>query len=220
MSVQAHPTLTVREQERLFRPAPAADAQQVELPGRYGVFDLETQLSAQEVGGWHRADRMRISVAALYVADEDRYVHFEEDRIDQLVERLFDLDLVIGFNNKRFDNKVLSAYTNRNLSALPSQDILEEITNQLGYRLSLDRLAEHTLGIKKSGDGLQALKWFKQGKMAEITEYCTRDVRITRDIFLHGFAHHHLLFQNKAGQVVRLPVHFDRAIQKILNSAR
>jgi DEAD/DEAH box helicase domain-containing protein len=207
----------LQKEKNLFRKASLTSKAQIAFPENYGVFDVETQLSAQEVGGWHRADRMRISVAVLYLSAEDRYLSFEEDRIDQLIERLFGLDLVIGFNNKRFDNKVLSAYTNRSLSALPSLDILEEISNQLGYRLSLDRLAEHTLGIKKSGNGLQALQWFKQGKIPEITKYCTKDVRITKDLFLHGFEKKHLLFQNKAGKVVRLPVHFDRAVTKIFS---
>ncbi len=206
--------VTIRQQH-LFSPAAPLPDKAVSLPERYGVFDVETQLSAQDVGGWHRADKMRISVAVLYKAAEDKYLSFTEDRIDELIEQLFSLDLVIGFNNKRFDNKVLSAYTGRPLSALPALDILEEITGQLGYRLSLNRLAEETLGVKKSGDGLQALKWFKQGEMKKIAEYCTKDVRITRDLFLHGFEKHHLLFRNKAGRVVRLPVNFDRTVAGI-----
>lgn len=205
-----------RKQPGLFSPARAETEQQTSLPVNYGVFDVETQLSAREVGGWHRADKMRISVAVLYVAAKDQFLHFTEEAVGEMIDLLFDLDLVIGFNNKRFDNKVLSAYTDRSLSSLPSLDILEEVSNQLGYRLSLDRLAEQTLGIKKSGDGLQALKWFKQGKMEKITQYCTKDVRITRNLFLHGLNEHHLLFQNKAGKVVRLPVHFDLTIRKIL----
>ena len=32
----------------------------------YGVFDLETQLAAADVGGWHRAELMKISCAVLY----------------------------------------------------------------------------------------------------------------------------------------------------------
>ncbi len=186
------------------------------LPENYGVFDVETQLSAQEVGGWHHADKMRISVAVLYEARQDRFVCYEEDAVGDLIEKLFGLDLVVGFNNKRFDNMVLSAYTSRPLSALPSLDILEEISSQLGYRLSLNRLAEHTLGVKKSSDGLAALRWFKQGKIDKISKYCTMDVRITRDLFLHGIRHRHLLFQNKAGHIVRLPVHFNRAILKTM----
>ena len=130
-----------------------------------------------------------------------------------LVRHLQQLDLVVGFNNKRFDNRVLSAYTSFNLNGLPTLDILEEITTRLGYRLSLDRLAENTLGVKKSGDGLQALQWYKEGRMADLIGYCRRDVEITRDLYLFGLEKRYLLFTNKAGNVVRLPVRFYRAAE-------
>jgi DEAD/DEAH box helicase domain-containing protein len=194
-----------------IKPPPAFD-----LPEKYGVFDVETQKSAQEVGGWHRADLMRISVAVLYENAGQRFTVFTEDDIEDLINRLFALDLVVGFNNKRFDNKVLSAYTKQDLGLLPSFDILEAITGQLGYRLSLDRLAEKTLKVKKDGDGLMALHWFKQGEMEKLAAYCRKDVEITRDLFLFGLRQQHLLFQNKAGQEVRLPVDFARSINETL----
>ncbi|GAB4332683.1 MAG: hypothetical protein Kow0089_00720 [Desulfobulbaceae bacterium] len=186
------------------------------LPERFGVFDVETRRSAQEVGGWHRAERMGISVAVLYDGAEDRFHTYEEHEITRLLDHLFSLDLVVGFNNKRFDNRVLSAYTSAKLHQLPSLDILEEITRRLCYRLSLDRLAEHTLGVTKTGNGLLALKWFAQGRMDLLRKYCRKDVEITRDLFLFGLEHNHLLFRNKAGRVVRLPVDFQRAAAKIL----
>jgi len=130
----------------------------------------------------------------------------------ELIKDLQSFELVIGFNNKRFDNKVLSAYTLFNLASLPTLDIMEVITNRLGYRLSLDRLAEHTLGVKKTANGLMALKWYKEGKMEEIISYCRQDVKITRDIFLYGLENRYLLFQNKAGSVVRVPVDFSEYI--------
>ncbi|MCF6186237.1 MAG: DEAD/DEAH box helicase [Desulfobulbaceae bacterium] len=206
------PTALNRPQVKILEPVPVV--RKKEIPRRYGVFDLETKRSAKEVGGWHRADRMGISMAVVYDGLDDTFYSYEEDEVPQLLEHLFRLELVVGFNNKRFDNKVLSAYTTKKLSSLPSLDILEEITGQLGYRLSLDRLAEHTLGVKKSGDGLQALQWYKQGEIEKIRTYCRKDVEITRDLFLHGFRQQHLLFQNKAKKIVRLPVDFSRTIQK------
>ena len=183
--------------------------------GRFGVFDVETQLSAQEVGGWHRADRMRVSVAVLYESEGERFSCYTEQTLDDLIERLATLDLVVGFNNKRFDYKVLSAYTDRDLSRLPTLDILEMVATRLGYRLSLDRLAETTLGVRKEGDGLQALHWFRQGEMDKLTDYCRQDVTITRDLFLFGLRQRHLLFRNKAGQAVRLPVDFADSIRSL-----
>ena len=177
-------------------------------PARYGVFDVETQRSAAEVGGWHRADRMGISVAVLYDSVCDSFKTYLEKDIPDLIRDLQTFDLVVGFNNKRFDNRVLSAYSVFNLAALPTLDIMEKISDRLGYRLSLDRLAEHTLGVKKTADGLQALKWYKEGRMEEIINYCRQDVKITRDIFLFGLENRYLLFKNKAGSIVRLPVDF------------
>jgi len=174
-------------------------------PVRYGVLDVETQLSAQEVGGWDRADLMRVSCAVLYDSEQDRFLEFMEDGVPALVERLRGFELVVGFNLKRFDYNVLRPYTDFDLRSLPTLDILEEIHRRLGYRLSLDHLARCTLGIQKSANGLQALKWWQEGRVGEILKYCRQDVAITRDLFLHGRREGHLLFENKAGKSVRVP---------------
>ena len=177
---------------------------------RFGVFDLETQLSAQEVGGWHRADLMRVSCAVLFDSERDAFLEFREPDIPELIERISELDLIIGFNLKRFDYKVLSAYSDLDFWGLPTLDILEDVYTRLGYRLSLDHLAGVTLGTQKTADGMQALKWWKQGKIKEILEYCNKDVAITRDLFLYGYKKSYLLFRNKAGKTVRIPVDWSR----------
>jgi len=184
------------------------------LPPHYGVFDLETKYSAQQVGGWHKAHKMGISVAVVYDSLLDDYVIYLENKIDKLVEHLFRLDLVIGFNNRRFDNSVLSAYTKQNLNNLATLDLLEIIHHRLGYRLSLDRLAQTTLGREKSADGLQALEWYRKGEIEKICQYCKKDVAITRDLMRYGLEHGFFLFRNKAGKVVRLPVDLKNAIYK------
>ncbi|MBG0778092.1 MAG: DUF1998 domain-containing protein [Desulfovibrionaceae bacterium] len=172
----------------------------------YGVLDIETQRSAQEVGGWNRADKMGVSCAVLYDSHTGEFHTYLEDQLDALFSHLTRLDLVIGFNIRRFDYKVLSAYTRYNLQELPTLDLLLHVYERLGYRLSLDHLAQATLGAQKSADGLQALAWWKEGRIDEIVAYCKQDVAVTRDLYLYGKTHHHLLFTNKAGQTVRLPV--------------
>jgi DEAD/DEAH box helicase domain-containing protein len=145
----------MKETDKEFRSAgPEKKIKRINPPARYAVFDVETKRSAAEVGGWHRADRMGISVAVLYDSVSDSFKTYLEKDIPALIKDLQSFELVIGFNNKRFDNKVLSAYSVFNLASLPTLDIMEVITNRLGYRLSLDRLAEHTLGVKKSANGL------------------------------------------------------------------
>jgi len=177
---------------------------------RFGVLDIETQLSAQEVGGWHRAERMRVSCAVLWDSKTCSYVVFREKQLPFLFSLLRRLDMVVGFNIKRFDYRVLSAYTEEELSLLPTLDILEHVYRRLGYRLSLDLLASSTLGTKKSANGLLALKWWKEGKIRKIIDYCKRDVAITRDLFLFGSREGFLLFRNKEGSLVRLPVDWNR----------
>ena len=172
----------------------------------FGVFDVETQRSAQEVGGWNRADLMGISCVVLYDSKEDKYFEFLDDQVPLLIQHLKRLDLVVGFNIKRFDFRVLGGYSNFDFQKLPILDILEEVHNRLGYRLSLDHLAGVTLGKKKTADGLQALRWWKQGRIREIIDYCKADVEITKDLFLYGKKNGYLLFKNKAKKTVRVPV--------------
>ncbi|MEW6426753.1 MAG: DEAD/DEAH box helicase [Thermodesulfobacteriota bacterium] len=175
----------------------------------YRVFDLETQRSAQEVGGWQYAARMGVSLAVVYDSREDAWQVYGENEVDRLLAALAGCDLVVGFNSRRFDYQVLAAYGGPSPGRLPTLDLLEEVQRHLGYRLSLDNLAEHSLGGRKSGDGLMALRLYREGRLDELASYCRRDVELTRDLFLFGWRHRHLLFANKAGQVVRCPVDYN-----------
>jgi DEAD/DEAH box helicase domain-containing protein len=185
---------------------PAVMANASRIPARYGVFDLETQKSAAEVGGWHRADKMLVSVGVVYDSGRDDYLIFREGEVRQLIAHLRTLEVVVGFNNKRFDNQVLSGYEAHDLAALPTVDILEKVKQRLGYRISLNNLAESTLGIKKNADGLMALKWYREGRVDKIIAYCRRDVEVTRNLYRFGLEHGYLLFTNKAGSLVRCQV--------------
>jgi len=177
-------------------------------------MDIETQRSAEEVGGWQNKHLMRVAVAVVYDSKEDSFSVFEEERIHELIEKLKTADLVVGFNISDFDYQVLKGYTSFPFHQLRTFDILQEISRQLGYRLSLDHLAHKTLHTEKSADGLQALQWFREGKIDEVIAYCRKDVEITKDLFLFGLVNGHLVFETKTGQMVRLPV--DWKLEKIL----
>jgi DEAD/DEAH box helicase domain-containing protein len=176
------------------------------LPRRYAVLDIETRRSAQEVGGWNRADRMGVSVACVWDSASEAFSDYEEDRIDDLAEHLAECDLVIGFNVIRFDYLVLSGLSSFRFQSLPTLDLLAHIHERMGFRIKLDTLAQATLGAAKSADGLQALEWWKQGRLDLITEYCRQDVAVTRDLYLHGVNEGCVYYVNKAGQKVRMPV--------------
>ncbi|MBI1987344.1 MAG: ribonuclease H-like domain-containing protein, partial [Nitrospinae bacterium] len=175
-------------------------------------FDLETQKSAEEVGGWENRHLMRLACAVVYDDLEKRFHIFLEEEIPRLVEILAGADLVVGFNLIRFDYGVLRGYTPFDFSQVRTFDILVDVRRRLGFRLSLDHLAGRTLNVRKTADGLQSLRWFKEGKLDKIIEYCRKDVEITRDLFLFGLKNHYLVFERREGGVVRLPVDWDLEI--------
>ncbi|MDM8536917.1 DEAD/DEAH box helicase [Desulfobacterales bacterium HSG17] len=172
----------------------------------FGVLDIETRRSAKDVGGWNKAEKMGVSCAILYDSKSDFFYEYLQDDVDKLSLDLLEYDLVIGFNIIGFDYKVLSGLSDFDFHSLPTLDLLLKVHECLGYRLSLDRLTKETLGVQKSADGLQALEWWKQGKLDKIISYCKQDVKVTRDLYLYGKESGYLVFRNKAGQQVRVPV--------------
>ena len=180
-------------------------------------FDLETQRLADEVGGWGNVHLMRLAVGVLYDKSANGFEVFAEEQVENLIERLRGFDLVVGFNVKRFDYRVLGAYTGFDFRELPTFDILEDVHQRLGFRLSLGHLAEQTLGKTKIADGIQAVRWLREGKLDAVVEYCKDDVAITRDLFDFGLSKGYLVYQTKNGQAVRLPVNWN--LDNILREA-
>jgi hypothetical protein len=169
-------------------------------------FDLETQKSAEEVGGWNNINRMGMSVGVIYNAGQGTYKIFAEKQVSDLIRELQRADLVVGFNNLRFDYEVLHGYTPFDLRQLPTLDMLVELQNELRHRLSLDAIATATFGVEKTAEGMQAIEWYKGGKLLEIAEYCCYDVKITRLIHEYGVQHRQLHYHNKFGKKLTVPV--------------
>ncbi len=147
------------------------------------VLDLETQKSFQEVGGFGKNHLLKVSVAGVYSYQQNKYFCFHEDQLYRLGEMLAEADLIIGYNIINFDYHVLQPYLNFKLHEIPSLDMLQEVEKLIGHRVKLDNLAQMTLGVGKSGDGLQALKYWKLGQIEELKKYCLDDVRITKDLY-------------------------------------
>lgn len=169
-------------------------------------FDLETQKSADEVGGWDKISQMRMSVGVTYSTTRGGYKIYGEKQVDDLILELQRADLVVGFNHVRFDYEVLHGYTALDLRQLPSLDMLIELQNRLEHRLSLDSIATATFGVEKTAEGMQALEWFRQGKMMEIAEYCCYDVKITKLVYEYGAQHRQLHYTNRFGNKLTVPV--------------
>ena len=189
---------------------PAARPVAADAP-RLVFFDLETQKSADEVGGWHNAQRMRLAVGVTHDTATGRTERFDEAGVGDLLARLAAADLVVGFNVLRFDYGVLRGYTDDDPAALPTFDLLDDVHRRIGFRLPMGHLAEETLGVPKSADGLQSLAWWREGEVERVADYCRRDVEILRGLFEHGVRHGFLRFRTRDGQRVRLPAPWDPA---------
>jgi hypothetical protein len=169
-------------------------------------FDLETQKSADEVGGWDKISQMRMSIGVTYSNARQEYRIYGEKQVDDLLTELQRADLVVGFNNLRFDYEVLSYYTVYDLRQVPTFDVLIDLQEKLQHRLSLDAVACATLGVEKTAEGMQAIYWFRQGKLMEIAEYCCYDVKITRMVHEYGINHKQLFYTNRFGNKLTVPV--------------
>lgn len=169
-------------------------------------FDLETQKSAEEVGGWDKISRMGMSVGVTYSTNRGDYRIYNEKQVDELISELRRADLVVGFNHLRFDYEVLHGYTVFDLRQLPTLDMLIDLQGKLQHRLSLDAIASATFGVKKTGEGMEAIQWFREGKLMEIAEYCCYDVKLTRLVHQYGTQYQQLHYLDRFGKKLTVPV--------------
>jgi DEAD/DEAH box helicase domain-containing protein len=169
------------------------------------VFDLETQRSAEDVGGWGNTAKMGIALAVVYDVARSTYRTYFEADVDRLLLDLALADRVVGFNIDRFDLAVLSGYTDRNLRNIRTLDLLTEIHRTVGFRVSLNHLAEVNLGEAKAGDGLQSLRWWREGRIDLIEHYCRKDVDVTKRLWELGLEQKFILHRDKAGRTLQIP---------------
>lgn len=177
------------------------------VPKDIVYFDLETQRTANDVGGWDRKDRMGMSIGVTFSSVSQEYRIYSEDKVQGLIDQLRKADLVVGYNLINFDYQVLMAYTVLDLEAqIPTLDLMVDVEKAIGHRLSLDAVATGTLGVGKTAEGLDAIKWWREGKLLEIAEYCCFDVKVTRMVHEHGARSGELFFTDRFGRKQRLEV--------------
>jgi len=172
------------------------------------VFDLETQRSFQDVGGRNAMRELGMSIGVVYSFLEDSFRGYTEQEAGALIDALRSAELVVGFNLLGFDYEVLKGYRDLPLETIPTLDIMLELQKQLGFRPKLDSVVQATLGAGKSADGLQALVWWKEGRLDLIEKYCTDDVRLTRDLYLWGKRNRHVLVSRYSGAPIRVDVNW------------
>lgn len=155
----------------------------------YLVLDLETKKEFAEIGGRGKVHLLGVSVVGTYWSATGQYRAYREEEIKELEEILTQKPLVIGFNIKAFDFPVLQPLMKTPLSTVPLLDIMDDLANALGYRVSLESVARGTLNAGKSSHGLEAIKMFREGRWDELVAYCLQDVKLTKEVYEYGREH-------------------------------
>ena len=150
------------------------------------MFDIETSNIFDDVGS-NDPVKLDISVVGVYDSESDEYKAFEVEEFDKMWPLFENADMLIGYNSNHFDIPLLNKYYPGDLTKIKSLDLLAEIKESFGRRLKLESVAQATLGEGKSGHGLEATKWWKEGKKDLVKKYCLDDVRITKEVY--DYAH-------------------------------
>ena len=156
-------------------------------------LDIETlRLSHEVEGGWSNIRAFGLAVAVTWDRESSFRRWYEADA-GALIGELEGFTRVITFNGNRFDLEVLRGYGPIDKLKLISFDVHEKLHKQLGHRIKLDQLARDTLQSAKSGDGIQAVEWWRAGERDRVASYCEQDVAILRDIVEHGRSKGHVI---------------------------
>ena len=180
------------------------------MPRDIVYFDLETQRTANDAGGWDRKRDMGMSIAVTYSTRLEEYRIYTERNVNALVDQLVRADLVVGYNVLNFDYEVLMAYTLLDLAYnCRTLDLMCDIESRLGHRLGLDAVATATLQVGKTGDGLDAIRWWREGRLLDIAEYCCFDVKCTRLVHEYGISNKQLHYTDRFQQRRSVPVEWN-----------
>jgi DEAD/DEAH box helicase domain-containing protein len=175
------------------------------------ILDVETKKTFDEVGGYF-PDRLGISFVGVCVRQGtqgkgEMQSYFEKD-LPNLFPLLERADVVIGFNIDNFDMQTLVPYYTADITKIPTLDLMLRIKDSVGHRIGLDAVAKETLGHGKTGDGLDAIKYYQKQMWDELEKYCLQDVAVTRDVYDYGMAKGQVKFLNKWNRLIECTVDF------------
>jgi len=170
------------------------------------VFDIETIGDIQDMA------TMKVTVVSIYEYENDSYRSFEEHELGALWPIFERAERIIGFNSEHFDLPILNRYYTGNLSVIPHLDMLKVVKEVTGRRYKLNDLVKATLQMEKSADGLQAMEWFKEGKLDLIKQYCEQDVKVTKELYDFGRKNRMIYYPNLTGELMPIPVNFEPVV--------
>ena len=145
-------------------------------------FDIETRNIFDDVG---KADPTLLDIAlvGVYDSETNEYTSYLQEDLPKLWPLLESADMLVTFNGDHFDIPLLNKYYAGDLTRIKSLDLLVEVKQALGRRIGLGNIAEATIKAGKSANGLEAVKWWKEGKIDLIREYCLQDVKVTKEVY-------------------------------------
>lgn len=158
------------------------------------TLDIETTNTFQDVGSNDPAD-LDISVICIHDSENGEFSSFLEADFGKLWPTLEQADSFVTWNGDHFDIPLLNKYYPGDLGKIKSVDLMREVQQVLGRRLKLDTVGESTLGRNKSGHGLDAIEWWRNGEVDKIIKYCIEDVRLTRDLYDYALSNGHLKYK-------------------------
>ena len=181
------------------------------------VIDIETTTGIEDRND---ISNLELSICGCYDYETDEYNTYTVEELDQLWQKIQKAGFIIGYNSIFFDLPILQKYTDINLGEIKHFDILREIRKVLGRRIPLNWVAQGTLGEVKSGSGLDAVKWWKEGEIEKIKKYCIKDVEITKKIFDEIINKQNLKYtDNTITFNIKMDISIDEYVPKIQNAS-
>lgn len=168
------------------------------------VFDIETRNIFQDVGK-NDPTLLDISLVGVYDSETNKYTSYLLEELNLLWPIIEKADVLIGYNSDHFDIPLLNKYYPGDLTQIKSIDLMKEIQKSLGRRMKLDTIAEGTLGLNKSGHGLQAVTWWKQGEIEKIRQYCLDDVKVTKKVYDYALKNGKVKYKDM-GKTISIPL--------------
>ena len=150
--------------------------------------------------GWDDYENMGISVIGVnFISEEGDGVFSHNDTLNrdsgikEFQHGLDVADVLVGFNNQSFDDKLLKANGFIIPEHIVNYDLLAEIWEGAGLvrkfvypthaGFGLDAICKANGLGEKSGDGANAAILWQKGKHQEVIDYCENDIKLTRKLF-------------------------------------
>ncbi len=175
-------------------------------------LDIETQNIFTEQK--RTTDHLKISYIGIIDEQGKKYDIWEND-MDKLKKILYKGDIITGYNILYFDMPVIANYLGDKVNELPMLDLMVAAQKAVGFRPKLDYLANATLGYGKTGNGLDAVKYYANNELDKLKSYCLKDVKITKELYDYGEKKGHIKYFDRKGFAKKAKINWENGYSNI-----